>query len=128
MIRSGGTVPALLAANVYDSDSASVSGDQPMKPYRWPVSRAVPPMVAVIVPVAVAFADSVADVPDATDRIVAAAGMPVPVIRRPASSSLKEFAGAVMAAEALVVPTLATVRASDVRPATTTQTVRRATG
>jgi hypothetical protein len=44
------------------------------------------PSVAVIVPVAVAFADSAPVVADARLASVAPAGMPVPVIGRPTSS------------------------------------------
>jgi len=62
--------------------------------------------VAVIEPDAVAFADRVAALPEVTVASVASAGMPVPVIFRPASSSVKVFAAAVSAVEALVVVTV----------------------
>jgi hypothetical protein len=55
-------------------------------------------MVAVMVPVAVALADRVAAVPEATDRIVAPAGMPVPVMGAPTSRWENVFAGPVRAA------------------------------
>jgi hypothetical protein len=71
--------------------------------------------VAVTVPDAVAFAERVAAVADATAERVAPAGMPVPVIVRPTSDDTNVPAGAVRAVEALVVVT-DTERPSGVRP------------
>src|SRR4051794_2031855 len=85
VIRSGATVPALLAATLYDSDSASVSGDQPRNPYASASASALPPMTAEREPVAVALADSTAAVSDVTEARVVPAVMPVAAITRPAS-------------------------------------------
>jgi hypothetical protein len=71
-------------------------------------------------PDAVALADRVAAVSEATADSVAPVGMPVPLIGLPLSSALKVFAAAVRAAEALVVVTV-TERGSGLRPATISQ-------
>jgi hypothetical protein len=76
------------------------------------------PKVAAAVFVAVAFADNVAAVPDATAAIVVFAATPVPVTVRPTSSELNVPAAAVTAADPDVFVSDATVRPSVVRPAT----------
>jgi hypothetical protein len=113
--RSGVTAPALTAATVYVPASVGSSGDHPT----YPVAAAVAgPSVAAAVFVAVAFADNVAAVPDATAAIVVFAATPVPVTVRPTSSLENVPAGPVTAADPDVFVSDATVRPSVVRPAT----------
>jgi hypothetical protein len=76
-------------------------------------------MTAAAVLVAVAAADSVAAVSEATAAIVVPAGTPVPVIERPTSSLRNVPAGPVTAVEADVLVRAGIVLGSVLRPVTT---------
>jgi hypothetical protein len=109
----GADAPAPAAIG-YTAASASVSGDQPVKPYPVDVVL-LEPRVAVMVAEAVADADRVPVVADGRAARVVPAGMPDPVIGRPMSDVVIAPDGNVIAVVELVT-TDATVRGSVERP------------